>query len=216
MVYCISDIHGEYDRYKDMLTLVQFSDNDTLYVVLGDVIDRGPDGVDALHDIMHRPNVHMMLGNHEAMFLATLGPHNEVGARELWEQNGGDCTRADLLYCRRPETREAIINYLMCLPDYLNIEVNGKPYHLVHGYPAFDHFNRLWSRPNRDFQSPMPGTTVIVGHTPTPFLTEDYDNPCAIWYGNGIIDIDCGCGHNRLDNRRLACLRLDDMTEFYI
>lgn len=214
MVYCISDIHGEYDRFKSMLELIHFSDNDTLYI-LGDVIDRGPDGVDALLDIMERSNVHMILGNHEAMLLATLGPHNEIGARELWMRNGGDGTRADLLHCRRPETREIIINYLLSLPDHLNIEVNGKPYYLVHGYPAFDHFNRVWGRPrNSDSQPPIPGTTVIVGHTPTVFLTESYDKPCTIWRGNGIIDIDCGCGHDWIEGR-LACLRLDDMTEFY-
>ena len=214
MTYCISDIHGAYDRYKSMLSLIHFSDADTLYI-LGDVIDRGPDGIEILLDIMNRPNIHMVLGNHEYMLLATLGPNNEIGARELWERNGGDCTRADLIYCRRPETREAIINYLMTLPDHMNIEVKGRQFHLVHGYPAFDRFNRIWGRPGfNETQPPIPGTTVIIGHTPTIYLTCDYDNPCRIWHGNGIIDIDCGCGHSKY-NSCLGCLRLDDMTEFY-
>lgn len=213
MTYCMSDIHGEYDRYKAMLGLIQFSDNDTLYI-LGDVIDRGPGGIDILLDIMHRPNIHMILGNHEAMLLATLGPENEIGARKLWEQNGGDYTRADLLHFRRPETREAIITYLLTLPDLLCIEASGRQFHLVHGYPTCDRFDRIWGRPDHNAQPPIPGTTVIVGHTPTPFLTNDFDNPCSIWHGNGIIDIDCGCGHAWLESR-LACLRLDDMSEFY-
>ena len=29
-------------------------------------------------------------------------------------------------------------------------------------------------------------------------------------------DCDCGCGHHRTEHRRLACLRLDDMAEFYV
>ena len=37
-----------------------------------------------------------------------------------------------------------------------------------------------------------------------------------IMHGNGIIDIDCGCGHQKTAHRRLACLRLDDMAEFYV
>ena len=41
MVYCISDIHGEYDRYLTMLDLIGFSEKDTLYVI-GDCIDRYP------------------------------------------------------------------------------------------------------------------------------------------------------------------------------
>ena len=41
MTYCISDIHGEYGRYLEMLEKINFSDEDKLYV-LGDVIDRNP------------------------------------------------------------------------------------------------------------------------------------------------------------------------------
>lgn len=91
MTYCISDIHGDYTRFCAMLELIHFSEEDKLYI-LGDAIDRGPDGVDILLDIMERKNIHMLLGNHEAMLLATLGPNNAVGARKLWTQNGGNGT----------------------------------------------------------------------------------------------------------------------------
>lgn len=215
MTYCMSDIHGDLPRYRAMMDRIHFSDNDTLYI-LGDVIDRGPDGVDILLDIINRPNVHMILGNHEAMLLATLGPHNEIGARKLWRQNGGEVTRGDLLNHRDGQTRQTIIDYLMTLPDHLNIEVNGHPFHLVHGYPAFDRFNRIWGRPNRqETQPPIPGTTVIIGHTPTIYLHDDPDDPSPIWHGPDIIGIDCGCGHDWLESR-LACLRLEDLSEFYV
>ena len=39
MIYCISDIHGEYDKFIQMLGLIGLRDEDTLYV-LGDVFDR--------------------------------------------------------------------------------------------------------------------------------------------------------------------------------
>lgn len=51
MTYVISDIHGEILRWKDMLKLISFSDQDTMYV-LGDVIDRDPFGIEILQDIM--------------------------------------------------------------------------------------------------------------------------------------------------------------------
>ena len=34
-------------------------------------------------------------------------------------------------------------------------------------------------------------------------------------HGNGVIDIDCGCGL-KTEYARLACLRLNDMAEFYV
>ena len=71
MTYCMSDIHREILKWKDMLELIQFSDEDTLYV-LGDVIDRNPHGIEILQDIMKRPNIHMIIGNHEEMMLKTM------------------------------------------------------------------------------------------------------------------------------------------------
>ena len=41
MLYVMSDIHGEYERYLAMLEQIAFSQDDTLFV-LGDVVDRGP------------------------------------------------------------------------------------------------------------------------------------------------------------------------------
>lgn len=66
MTYCISDIHGDYAKYRRMLKKLRFCDCDTLYV-LGDVVDRGPEPVKILLDMMKRPNVIPLLGNHEYM-----------------------------------------------------------------------------------------------------------------------------------------------------
>ena len=40
MTYVISDIHGCYDKYMQMLDKIKFKDSDEMYV-LGDVVDRG-------------------------------------------------------------------------------------------------------------------------------------------------------------------------------
>jgi len=212
MVYCISDIHGEYDKYQAILELIQFSDKDILYV-LGDVIDRKPNGIDILLDIMERPNVHMLLGNHEQMCLDDLLWH-EYDARRRWHNNGGIETRRDILY-RRPELKNKILRFLRDLPDQLNIEVNGRKFYLTHGYPAENKDDRIWQRPEINAPAPIPDMTAIVGHTPTVYLCGKDDQSFRIWYGNGVIDIDCGCGNNT-PLRRLACLRLDDMKEFYV
>ena len=78
MTYCMSDLHGEKDLFDKMLEKIQFSSLDHLYI-LGDVIDRGPHGVELLEQIMASDNITMLLGNHEQMCLSTLGLHQEIG-----------------------------------------------------------------------------------------------------------------------------------------
>lgn len=213
MHYVMSDIHGEIDKYRAMLKLIDLSPADTLYI-LGDVIDRKPSGVDILLDIMNRDNAVMLLGNHEQMCLDTLGPRSVYGSRQLWQSNGGSPTRRELLYMRTPEELADIIRFLLGLPEHLEVMVNGQAFYLVHGYPTEAGYGPLWERPDPDGPRPFPDKTVIVGHTPTVFLTEQTDH-FHIWHGDGIIDIDCGCG-NQTEMRRLACLRLEDFAEFYV
>ena len=76
MVYVMSDIHGNINKYEKMLMLINFSEEDELYV-LGDVIDRGAEGVRILEDIMNRPNRQMLKENHELMAVDTLLAENE-------------------------------------------------------------------------------------------------------------------------------------------
>ena len=214
MIYCMSDLHGEEDRFHAMLEKIQFSGQDTLYII-GDVIDRSPGGVDLLLEIMAADNIHMLLGNHEQMCLDTLGPNNVYGSRALWRQNGGNCTYRRLLYVCSPRERWEVLRFLSGLPDHLELTVGDRAFHLVHGMPSEDPYRRIWDRPEADSPAPLPGRTAIVGHTATCFLTGRMDQPLSIWHGDGLIDIDCGCG-NASEHRRLSCLRQDDMAEFYV
>lgn len=70
---------------------------------------------------------------------------------------------------------------------------------------------------------------LIIGHTPVVLLRYDTDREREFYFrmleatGDHMqilhtpdyIDIDCGCGYN-VPGAKLACLRLDDMMEFYI
>lgn len=209
----MSDIHGEADRFYKMLELISFQPEDHLYI-LGDVIDRGTDGVDLLLDIMQRPNITMILGNHEDMMLATLGNDSVPNARQLWASNGGNKTRRELLYHRTSADRHAILKFCESLPTELYITVAGKEYHLVHGYPSTKPLDQIWGRVTPGTR--IEGATCIVGHTPTVYLTGVENEPYCVYYGDGWIDIDCGCGNMMNPFRRLACLCLDDLQEYYI
>ena len=46
MIYVLSDIHGQSRRFHSILSQIDLNDEDTLYI-LGDVIDRNPDGISA-------------------------------------------------------------------------------------------------------------------------------------------------------------------------
>lgn len=71
MTYVMSDIHGNGARFKSVMQKIKLQPTDTLYI-LGDVVDRYPDGIKLIRKFMGMPNVKMLLGNHEYMMLETL------------------------------------------------------------------------------------------------------------------------------------------------
>ena len=219
MIDIMSDIHGGWNEYRDILEQIQFSDSDHLYM-LGDAIDRGPDGIEVLLDIMARKNVTMLLGNHEKMMLDALRNPNEGRLTRLWWNNGAAPTKKAFDELDK-EKQEAILDFLSELPTELVIQFGEQAYRLVHAariylyetcnYKGWDEQAfYVWYRV--DLRDKLQEDEVLIfGHTPT--FRFDYDPPVHIWHGENRIGIDCGCGHGT--GCRLGCLRLDDMKEFY-
>lgn len=117
MIYVMSDIHGNKRRFDSIMEQIALRSEDTLYI-LGDVIDRHPDGIEILQQLMSMPNVKMILGNHEVMMLDALTAcqeHDSQGVESkkmrLWYKNGGQVTRQAFLELA-PEAQESIIRYL--------------------------------------------------------------------------------------------------------
>lgn len=223
--YVMSDIHGEADRFHAMLDKIQFSPDDTLYI-LGDVIDRGPDGIGLLQEIMEMPNVVMLLGNHEHMILQYMEPDADDIVIRRWNRNGNRPTKAAYLRLKAKD-QQRILKYLRSLPTHLEVEVNGRKFYLVHAFPGANVHDEVWNRPKMDTPNPMPGYTVVIGHTPIPYLIADENERIRfalnmeergehlrICHTPGFVDIDCGCGSD-MPIKMLACLRLEDMKEFY-
>ena len=99
--YVISDIHGQYDMFMELLEKIPLKDSDTLYI-LGDVVDRGPHPIKTLQKLKEMPNVICMVGNHELMalrclkLLMTADAQSVFGLDEedrkdlwMWQYNGG-------------------------------------------------------------------------------------------------------------------------------
>lgn len=210
MTYIMSDAHNRWDLFNEMLEITGFSSADTLYFG-GDAIDRGDgDGVAILQMIWNSPNMHMILGNHEWMMLEAAAGRSI----ENWLYNGGEKT-----YCYLAtlgwEERQGLLKWLDEQPATRKIEVNGKKYVLSHGVPGRTIKETVWGRPYVDSELCTDGL-LIIGHTPVCKLTgKSPSEKMEIFYGKNYIDIDCGCGHC-VPGARLACLRLEDMAEFYV
>ena len=223
MHYVMSDIHGRYDRYLKMLDLIAFSDADQL-IILGDMADRNPGGLDIMRHAKGRDNIRVILGNHEHMLLETLGPHNRFGAKQLWFGNGGEVTMNEWLMCPRDEQQE-FLAWLQQLPSFMEMCVGGREFHLVHGWPGDTVQDRVWGRANWWSTNPLEGKTLIIGHTPVPLLMSsqrayleklaESGDHVRIFKNKEFIDIDCGCAMKSSPLSRLGCLRLEDMEEFY-
>lgn len=67
MTYCISDPHGYYDLFCRLMDKIRFGAGDKLFV-LGDVIDKGPDGIKLAKLLFSLPNAICIAGNHEYDF----------------------------------------------------------------------------------------------------------------------------------------------------
>ena len=225
MTYVLSDIHGHLPRFQAILNQIQLQPEDTLYV-LGDVIDRNPQGIRILRQIMAMENAKMLLGNHEYMLLRALGrPYDDNiddgRALEHWYRNGGKVTHNHWKRLRK-SLREEIFTYLLGLPLAYHVQVGETAYQLVHTALQEDFDGQLpylnpvhyavWKRQALDAPAPE-GFTLIFGHSATEHYQEN--KPMAVWYGNSRIGIDCGCGYASGSGGRLACLRLEDGAVFY-
>ena len=224
-IYVVSDIHGEAELFYDMLEQIRFTDEDYLYI-LGDVIDRGPDGIALLQDIMNRPNMTLLLGNHEYMMLQYFSPAATDTEIQRWNKNGNTPTR-DAYLKSGQATQKRITKYLQSLPTHIEVSVNNRAYYLVHGFPGENVHDEVWHRPSVTDSNPIPDATLIIGHTPVLYMQvarENRDQKMAemiqnhehpiILHAPGFINIDCGCSLEE-PLKTLGCLRLDDMAEFY-
>ena len=67
MLYAASDLHGQWDKYQELVKRLALNDGENELYLLGDLIDRGPGSCKILLDIRKRDNIHALFGNHEYM-----------------------------------------------------------------------------------------------------------------------------------------------------
>lgn len=228
--YVMADLHGDADRFRAMLAKIEFSPDDVLFII-GDAVDRGPDGAALLQEIRETPNIRMLLGNHEDMMRRCFSEGADEKRVSHWMRNGGGATARQFLTLPEEEQMD-ILMWICTLPTQVELRVKGQHFLLVHGWPADDDYHRVWGRPKSltETSDLVPeGTRLIIGHTPVgllvcgaeqeedafPRILEETGEPAKILHTPGYIDMDCGCGYH-MPGICLACLRLEDMAEFYV
>lgn len=213
MRYIVSDIHGCYEEYMELMEMIHFGPEDELYV-LGDAMDRGPEPIRVIQDLMMRENVTYIVGNHDYMAMLALknlaAEITEETCRNLrpkdllhyyyWTQDGGEVTAEQFRRLSRGEQRD-ILDYLGDALLYEVLREGEKQYVLVHaglGHFAeekalddYDIGDLIFVRPNygkRYFADQR--KTVVTGHTPV--MTIRSDRQPFIYHENGHLAVDCG------------------------
>lgn len=246
-VYCISDIHGQYELFEQMLKKINFNNNDILYI-LGDIIDKGPDVYEIYHYIITHDNVIPLKGNHEYMAeqaikynynrsmwiyynfgidtLKSFKNHLIQFQYEFEDEKGKEilkeCGQIPFnAYC----VEQKILSYCENLPYYIQIELNGYKFLLVHAgflgnrsLSEQTEENMVWIREaffnnpfkvlSEDKSEVLDNDYVIFGHT--PILTFTNYQSADVWFDKKYKDKICLDGGCFAEQGQLNCLRLDD------
>ena len=158
--YVCSDIHGQYDLYKTMLNEINFTSEDHLYI-LGDMIDRGEDGIRVLQDVAPRPNVTCLLGNHEYMMWNYISHYVFKDLNWLNPSNGGTQTLSEYRKLT-PADKSSVKEYLAQLFLQVELTVEGKTFLLSHSSFLPDHGTIRW----RDKPLTAHDVTHVVWYSP--------------------------------------------------
>ncbi len=228
----MSDIHGQYDMFMELIDKINLKDTDTLYI-LGDVLDRGPHPIKTLKKLMEMPNVICLVGNHEVMALECLeflmkeitdSSIEEIDDKTLdnlltWQLNGCQTTIDEFQKLDAGE-KSRVIEYIRESSIYEEVSVNGKNYLLVHAglgnylpekdIEDYSLHELVWMRADYDVQY-FSDTYVVTGHTPTQNIKGNL-HPGYVYRKNNHIAIDCGATS---PGGRLAAVCLDTGEEYY-
>ena len=243
--YVVSDLHGQFDTFEEGLQKIGLGDDDSL-ILIGDAIDRGPEGIKILRYIMDHDNMDMLIGNHEYMMLNSVDPGGKDKCSgpdaQLWLfYNGGITTLDEYLKLSDKERLELLV-WLNDRCVIKTIDIGCTVFCLTHSYYIPGLENRryqdmdyddvgkiVWTSVYRTDPDTMGGFlydkydyTFVTGHVPTQRVRGRLDDPgfnvLKTYEDRNLIDIDGGCAMGYCDgiNNGALFLRLDDMEVFPI
>ncbi|MBH5316855.1 serine/threonine protein phosphatase [Paenibacillus sp. GSMTC-2017] len=212
----ISDIHGCFKQFNELLNKVEFNASNDQLILIGDYVDRGPNSkevVDKVIDLVENHHAIALRGNHDQR-LVDLVQQNSSEVQYKFMQHGGPETIKS--YCIDESCNESLestichirgqyshhIAFLERLPLYYEDEKHIYVHAGINPtYPDwkeqtdhdFMYIKGIFHKADLGLSK-----TVVFGHTRTVELQETPE----VWFGNGKIGIDGGCAYGM----QLNCL----------
>ena len=125
--YVIGDIHGCFDQFVDLLNKINYKKNEDKIILVGDLVNRGPDSLSVLNYCMADSNIITVLGNHDLYLLYLLSI---------------DKARGSLKEVVEADNKKQIFKWLLKMPLMMEIddELSGNSFLISHaGIPE------IWS-----------------------------------------------------------------------
>jgi len=201
-VWVIGDVHGFSVTFENLVDMLELSEKDRV-VVLGDLIDRGPDSYNVVKAVQADSRIYSTKGNHEQMMVEGFIPNgisNKLEAN-LWLRNGGIETAASYIRAFMNHSGEedsaaleqeiiADKKWMNSLPAHVILD----KWRLVHaGYDPRTELDEQGEAEHLWIRTPFHNSTtaideqrcVVFGHTPTMLLFGDSDDSYGnIWYSD--------------------------------
>ena len=230
MTYIIGDICGNIEKYQKMTEKLNPRDTDSIFVV-GNVLC-GENGIEILKDMMFKPNVFPVLGQHEYYAKKLLPLVSQYGSAEKaaenmsaeekelfaqWVKLGCEKTLSDFAGLDE-EGKESILDYLEEFNAYEEITEGGKTFVITNaGIRNFDEEKELEDYSEEDFVFAVTdyGTPyfsdkyLVTGHTPTAKIGREFAG--KVYSKKRHLAIDCGV----LYGGNLAAVCLSPLKVYY-
>lgn len=223
-ILAISDIHGSYDKFIELLEIAKYDSSEDKLIIIGDYCDRGQKSKEVIEKCisLKEESAITLMGNHDRMFtnwLLTDSYHHAA----MFLQNGGLQTIES--YLGREWANDGLTheNYQVAkkfikdhYPHHIDFLLNNNIYH-EHNNHVFVHAgvkpyykdwksstenDYLWIREEFILNKHEYKETFVVGHTPCKLIHDSND----IVFGNKKIMIDGGC----FFSGQLNCLEIKD------
>ncbi|KFN03381.1 serine/threonine protein phosphatase [Bacillus clarus] len=221
-ILVISDIHGEIEKFEQLLKEARYDMKQDQLILLGDYVDRGPNACAVIEKVkeLKEEGALVLKGNHEDMMIKALTTDEEHSWNHWVKRNGGDKTLYSYGFVeediavneeafQKPILQSLLLEEHLKFIQELDHYIETEDYIFVHAgveptkpVSESEPYTLMWIR--NEFHSRYNGEKVVIfGHTETKTLHGN-DN-CDVYFGgNRIIGIDGGAVYGG----QLNCLEL--------